>query len=268
VTFNAKELGYVLNEKLSGGKDTEAKQHLLRCRYAFPPGSGTRIYARRPHRQISVHGKLMEKIGMETRGRIFRQECLVSYRERTASPVYWDTYVYAILDRRQWHAVFLLPANRPEIMVNFLFTLLLLKFGKRIGIGARSPIARASGSYLILNSPPHVAKLFLLHAFPVFQHMLFTKTESFTPSVRASRAAVDHPAGGDLCIDSFSLPEFCSFFTKRIVIVHCKQSAASHFFTVGVPQQAHQLLSWSFSCLPVSLPAPSSIYPRSPRGSS
>ena len=91
--FNAKELGYVLNEKYQRkGYGSEAA--LAAVRYAFSQGVH-RIYAEAAPANI-CSWKLMEKIGMKREAH-FRKN-VSCHTGADGKPVYWDTYVYAILD--------------------------------------------------------------------------------------------------------------------------------------------------------------------------
>ena len=91
--FNARELGYVLNENYQNkGYGSSASKAVIK--YFFNQGVH-RIYAECAP-QNTPSWKLMEKIGMR-REAYFRKN--VSFRkDADGQPIYWDTYVYAILN--------------------------------------------------------------------------------------------------------------------------------------------------------------------------
>lgn len=90
---NARELGYVLNERFQGkGYGSAAAKAAVD--YAFRQGIH-RIYAECAP-QNPPSWKVMEKIGMK-REAYFRKN--VSFHsDSDGKPIYWDTYVYAILN--------------------------------------------------------------------------------------------------------------------------------------------------------------------------
>lgn len=90
---NARELGYVLNERFQGkGYGSAAAKAAVD--YAFGQGIH-RIYAECAP-QNPPSWKVMEKIGMK-REALFRKN--VSFHsDSEGKPIYWDTYVYAILN--------------------------------------------------------------------------------------------------------------------------------------------------------------------------
>lgn len=94
--FNARELGYVLNQKYQGkGYGSEAAKAAIT--YAFEEGIH-RIYAECAP-QNTVSWKVMEKLGL-IREAHFRKN--VSFHsDEKGNPVYWDTYVYAALNPYQ-----------------------------------------------------------------------------------------------------------------------------------------------------------------------
>ena len=90
---NARELGYVLNENYQGkGYGTEASKAVI-C-YFFKEGVH-RIYAECAP-QNTPSWKVMEKIGMEREAH-FRKN-VSFHNDNQGKPIYWDTYVYAILN--------------------------------------------------------------------------------------------------------------------------------------------------------------------------
>ena len=91
--FNTRELGYVLNENYQHkGYGSEASKAAIE--YMFNQGVH-RIYAECAP-QNAPSWKLMEKIGM-IREAHFRKN--VSFHQDTnKNPIYWDTYVYALLN--------------------------------------------------------------------------------------------------------------------------------------------------------------------------
>jgi len=90
---NARELGYVLNEHYQHkGYGTEACKAAIE--FMFQEGTH-RIYAECAP-QNTPSWKLMEKVGM-SREAHFRKN--VSFHQDVkGNPIYWDTYVYAILN--------------------------------------------------------------------------------------------------------------------------------------------------------------------------
>jgi RimJ/RimL family protein N-acetyltransferase len=91
--FNTRELGYVLNENYhQRGYGSAASKAVID--YFFSQGVH-RIYAECAPQNTSSW-KLMEKIGMR-REAYFRKN--VSFRQdEKGNPIYWDTFVYAILN--------------------------------------------------------------------------------------------------------------------------------------------------------------------------
>lgn len=89
-SFNARELGYVLNENYQKkGYGSEASEAIVE--YFFRKGVH-RIYAECAP-QNNASWKLMEKIGMKREAH-FRKN--VSFHlDSKDNPIYWDTYVYA-----------------------------------------------------------------------------------------------------------------------------------------------------------------------------
>lgn len=90
---NARELGYVLNECFQGkGYGSAAAKAAVD--YAFRQGIH-RIYAECAPQNVPSW-KAMEKIGMKREAH-FRKN--VSFHsDSNGNPIYWDTYVYAILN--------------------------------------------------------------------------------------------------------------------------------------------------------------------------
>lgn len=93
--FNARELGYVLNENYyCKGYGSTAAQAAIE--YMFKEGVH-RIYAECAPENISSW-KLMEKIGMKREAH-FRKN-VSFHQDENGVPIYWDTYVYAILNSK------------------------------------------------------------------------------------------------------------------------------------------------------------------------
>lgn len=91
--FNTRELGYVLNENYQHrGYGSDASKAMIE--YMFNQGVH-RIYAECAP-QNPPSWKLMEKIGMK-REAYFRKN-VSFHRDQNGNPIYWDTYVYAILN--------------------------------------------------------------------------------------------------------------------------------------------------------------------------
>jgi RimJ/RimL family protein N-acetyltransferase len=91
--FNARELGYVINENYQHrGYGSEAAKLILD--YMFHQGVH-RIYAECAPQNISSW-KVMEKLGM-SREAHFRKN-VSKLQDSNGQPIYWDTYVYAILN--------------------------------------------------------------------------------------------------------------------------------------------------------------------------
>lgn len=94
--FNARELGYVLNENYQHkGYGSAASKAVIE--YMFKQGVH-RIYAECAP-QNTHSWKLMEKIGMK-REAYFRKN-VSFHKDENGCPIYWDTYVYAILNPRE-----------------------------------------------------------------------------------------------------------------------------------------------------------------------
>lgn len=91
--FNARELGYVLNENYQNkGYGSSASKAVIK--YFFNQGVH-RIYAECAP-QNTPSWKVMEKIGMKREAH-FRKN-VSFHKDENGQPVYWDTYVYAILN--------------------------------------------------------------------------------------------------------------------------------------------------------------------------
>jgi len=91
--FNARELGYVLNENYHrNGYGSEASKAMVE--YMFKQGVH-RIYAECAP-QNTASWKLMSKIGME-REAYFKKN-VSFHKDANGDPIYWDTYVYALLN--------------------------------------------------------------------------------------------------------------------------------------------------------------------------
>jgi len=92
-SFNTRELGYVLNENYQyNGYGSDASRAMIE--YMFNRGVH-RIYAECAPENIPSW-KLMDKIGM-TREAHFRKN-VSFHQDEKGYPIYWDTYVYAILN--------------------------------------------------------------------------------------------------------------------------------------------------------------------------
>ena len=92
-SFNSRELGYVLNENYQHrGYGSDASK--VAIEYMFTQGVH-RIYAECAP-QNTPSWKLMEKIGMR-REAYFRKN-VSFHNDRNGDPIYWDTYVYALLN--------------------------------------------------------------------------------------------------------------------------------------------------------------------------
>lgn len=91
--FEARELGYVLNENYQNkGYGSEATKAVVDY---FLKNGTHRIFAEcNPDNLPSW--KTMEKIGMRREG-YFRKN-VSFHQDESGKPIYWDTYVYAILD--------------------------------------------------------------------------------------------------------------------------------------------------------------------------
>ena len=91
--FNSRELGYVLNENYHRqGYITEGCIAVIE--YMFKAGVH-RIYAECAP-QNTPSWKVMEKVGMEREAH-FRKN-VSFHNDANGEPIYWDTYVYAILN--------------------------------------------------------------------------------------------------------------------------------------------------------------------------
>lgn len=91
--FNSRELGYVLNEDYQHkGYGSAACKAAME--YMFKQGVH-RIYAETAPQNIASW-KLMEKLGM-TREAHFKEN-VSFHNDKNGNPIYWDTYVYAILN--------------------------------------------------------------------------------------------------------------------------------------------------------------------------
>jgi RimJ/RimL family protein N-acetyltransferase len=90
--FEAKELGYVLNENYhQTGYGSEAA--LAAIKYEFANGT-RRIYAEAsPENEASW--RLMEKIGLQREARLRKNVSF--HNDKYGNPIYWDTYIYAAL---------------------------------------------------------------------------------------------------------------------------------------------------------------------------
>ncbi|CDM69009.1 Acetyltransferase, GNAT family [Clostridium bornimense] len=91
--FNSREIGYVLNENYHRqGYITEGCIAVIE--YMFKAGVH-RIYAECAP-QNTPSWKVMEKVGMEREAH-FRKN-VSFHNDANGEPIYWDTYVYAILN--------------------------------------------------------------------------------------------------------------------------------------------------------------------------
>lgn len=91
--FNSKELGYVLNENYQNkGYGSEASKAVLD--YFFKQGVH-RIFAECAP-QNTPSWKLMEKIGLKREAHFKRNVSF--HNDLNGQPIYWDTYVYAMLN--------------------------------------------------------------------------------------------------------------------------------------------------------------------------
>ena len=91
--FNSKELGYVLNKDYQGkGYGSEASKAVIK--YAFSNGIH-RIYAECAPQNIASW-KVMEKIGMKREAHF--KNNIFFHVDAKGKPIYWDTYVYALLN--------------------------------------------------------------------------------------------------------------------------------------------------------------------------
>lgn len=91
--FNSRELGYVLNEKYQRmGYGSEASKAAIS--YMFDHGTH-RIFAECCPQNIASW-KTMEKIGMKREAHFIKNAAF--RKDNNGNPIYWDTYVYAILN--------------------------------------------------------------------------------------------------------------------------------------------------------------------------
>lgn len=90
--FNTRELGFVLNENYhERGYGSEAARAVVE--WAFTQGTH-RIYAEcTPLNTASW--KTMEKIGLQREAKLRKNVSF--HRDPEGNPIYWDTYIYAIL---------------------------------------------------------------------------------------------------------------------------------------------------------------------------
>lgn len=94
--FNTRELGYVLNENYQHkGYGYAASKAMIE--YMFENGIH-RIYAECAP-QNTPSWKLMEKLGMEREA--FFKKNVSFHKDENGKPIYWDTYVYAILNENE-----------------------------------------------------------------------------------------------------------------------------------------------------------------------
>lgn len=92
--FNAKELGYVLNENYQNkGYGTEACTAAID--YTFSHGVH-RIFAECAPQNVPSW-KLMEKCGLKKEAHFIKNVSF--HNDEKGRPIYWDTYVYAILNQ-------------------------------------------------------------------------------------------------------------------------------------------------------------------------
>ena len=90
--FNSRELGYILNKNYHRkGYGSEASSAVIE--YMFNKGVH-RVYAECAPQNISSW-KLLEKVGMKREAH-FRKN-VSFHNDDEGNPIYWDTYVYAIL---------------------------------------------------------------------------------------------------------------------------------------------------------------------------
>ncbi len=95
-SFNTRELGYVLNNNYQHrGYGSDAGKAAIE--YMFGQGLH-RIYAECAPQNIPSW-KLMEKIGMKREAH-FRKN-VSFHQDKNGAPIYWDTYVYAMLNPRE-----------------------------------------------------------------------------------------------------------------------------------------------------------------------
>lgn len=91
--FNSRELGYVLNKEYIGkGYGTEASKAVID--YFFKKGVH-RIFAECAP-QNPASWKVMEKIGLKREAHFIKNVSF--HNDCNGNPIYWDTYVYAILN--------------------------------------------------------------------------------------------------------------------------------------------------------------------------
>lgn len=94
--FNTRELGYVLNVNYQHkGYGSHASKAIIE--YMFNQGVH-RIYAECAPQNIPSW-KLMEKVGM-SREAHFRKN-ISFHKDINGNPIYWDTYVYAVLNPQE-----------------------------------------------------------------------------------------------------------------------------------------------------------------------
>lgn len=92
-SFNARELGYVLNENYQNkGYGSDASKAAIQ--YMFTQGVH-RIYAECAP-QNTASWRLMEKIGMKREAHL--RENAAFHQDANGQPIYWDTYIYAMLN--------------------------------------------------------------------------------------------------------------------------------------------------------------------------
>ena len=91
--FNARELGYVLHEDYQNrGYGRAASKAIID--FAFMQGVH-RIYAECAPQNVSSW-KVMERVGMKREAH-FRENVSFHFDDQ-GNPIYWDTYVYAVLN--------------------------------------------------------------------------------------------------------------------------------------------------------------------------
>lgn len=91
--FNSRELGYVLNENYQHrGYGSTASKAIIE--YMFNNGVH-RIYAECAP-QNTCSWKVMEKIGMKREAHFIKNVSF--HKDKNGEPIYWDTYVYAVLN--------------------------------------------------------------------------------------------------------------------------------------------------------------------------
>ena len=91
--FNSKELGYLLNKDYMGnGYSIEASKAVID--YSFKEGVH-RVFAECNPKNIASW-KVMEKIGMRREAHFIKN--ISRRKDAEGKPIYWDTYVYAMLN--------------------------------------------------------------------------------------------------------------------------------------------------------------------------